>query len=206
MYENIYRYISVLIKYIYKMKKLLFLLTLLIGFNGYSQNEGEIVESKLVCKTVDEFTDKVTVSSVGMMLGYEDDGDMKSEGMLGMLFLNEKKGKILPSTFYLKVLGIKGCVEENSTLDVIFENGSKTQLVNWKDFDCEGKNYFSIKGKEELFKNNKIKGVKYTNKRNYDTMIVKKNMDEDTSSYLMNLLVELDKINNGELSVGICKE
>ena len=57
-----------------------------------------------------------------------------------------------------------------------------------------------------LFKNNKIKGVKYTNKRNYDTMIVKKNMDEDTSSYLMNLLVELDKINNGELSVGICKE
>ena len=188
------------------MKKLLFLLTLLIGFNGYSQNEGEIVESKLVCKTVDEFTDKVTVSSVGMMLGYEDDGDMKSEGMIGMLFLNEKNGKILPSTFYLKVLGIEGCVEENSTLDVIFENGEKTQLVNWKDFDCEGKNYFSIKGKEELFKNNKIKGVKYTNKRNYDTMIVKKNMDEDTSSYLMNLLVELDKINNGELSVGICKE
>ena len=107
MYENIYRYISVLIKYIYKMKKLLFLLTLLIGFNGYSQNEGEIVESKLVCKTVDEFTDKVTVSSVGMMLGYEDDGDMKSEGMLWMLFLNEEKGKItfnvgnnVPETLY----------------------------------------------------------------------------------------------------------
>lgn len=188
------------------MKKLLFSLTLLIGFNGYSQNEGEIVQSKLVCKNVDEFTDKVTVRSVGGMLGYEDDGNMKSEGMLGMLFLNEEKGKILPSTFYLQVLGIKGCVEENSTLDVIFEDGLKTQLVNWKDFDCEGKNYFSIKGKEELFKNNKIKGVKYTNKRNYDTMIVKKNIDEDNSSYLMNILVELDKINNGELSVGICKE
>lgn len=188
------------------MKKLFFLLTLLIGFSGYSQNEGEIVESKLVCKTVDEFDDKVTVSSVETMIGYEDGGDMRSEGMIGMLFLKEEKGKILPSTFYLKVLGIKGCVDEDSTLDVIFENGEKIQLVNWKDFDCEGKNYFSIKGKENLFKSSKIKGMKYTNKRNYDTMIVKQNLDDNTSSYLMNLLMELDKINNGELSVGICKE
>ena len=61
------------------MKKLLFLLTLLIGFSSYSQNEGEIVESELVCKTVDDFDDKVTVSSVEMMIGYEDGGDMRSE-------------------------------------------------------------------------------------------------------------------------------
>ena len=51
-----------------------------------------------------------------------------------------------------------------------------------------------------------IKAIKYTNKRNYDTMMVKTNMDEKGSSYIMNTLLELDKINNGEVSVGVCKE
>ena len=37
-------------------------------------------------------------------------------------------------------------------------------------------------------------------------MIVKTNMDEDGSSYLMNTLLELDKINNGEISADTCKE
>ena len=106
----------------------------------------------------------------------------------------------------MKFLGIKGCVDEGSTLDIIFENGEKTQLVNWKKFNCEGKNYFSLVGKEDLFKSSKIKGIKYTNKRNYDTMIVKTNMNEKGSSYIMNTLLELDKINNGEVSVGVCKK
>jgi len=188
------------------MKKILLSLTLLIGFSSYSQNEGEIIESKLICKTVDEFTDKVSVSTVETVILYEDGGDMRSEGLVAILFLNDDKGKIKQSTLYMKFLGIKGCVDEGSTLDVIFENGEKTQLVNWKDFDCEGKNYFSLKNKEDLFKNNKIKAIKYTNKRNYDTMIVKTNMDEKGSSYIMNTLLELDKINNGEVSVGVCKE
>lgn len=188
------------------MKKILFYVTLLIGFCGLSQNAEEIVESKLVCKSVDEFTDEVSVRSVKSFILYEDGGDMKSEGLFAMLFLKEKEGKILPSTLYMKFLGIKGCVDEGSTLDVIFENGEKTQLVNWNDFDCEGKNYFSLQDKEDLFKNNKIKAIKYTNKRNFDTMIVKTNMNEKGSSYLMATLLELDKINNGELSVGVCKK
>ena len=41
---------------------------------------------------------------------------------------------MLVSTFYLKVIGIEGCVDEGSTLDLIFENGEKTKLVNWNDF------------------------------------------------------------------------
>jgi len=124
-----------------------------------------------------------------------------------MLFLDEKKGKIIPSTFYVRVLGLSSaCVDEGSTLDIIFENGEKTQLVNWKDFDCEGKNYFNLKGKEDLFKNNRLKAIKYTNKRNYESMVVKTNMDENGSSYLVNTLLELDKINNGEMNLNICAE
>ena len=37
-------------------------------------------------------------------------------------------------------------------------------------------------------------------------MIIKTNMDEEGSSYLMNVLLEVDKINNGELSIGLCKK
>ena len=185
------------------MKNLLLLL-LIVGYSGYCQNEENIIESQLICKTVDEFTDKVSYSNIPSIILYKDGGDMKNEGLLAMLFLNEKNGKILPATFYMMVLGIDGCVDERSTLDVIFENGEKTQLVNWKDFDCKGKNYFSIKGKEELFKNNKLKAIKYTNKRNYETMVVKTNMNEEGSSYLMNILLELDKINSGEESIALC--
>ena len=189
-----------------KMNYLLLMLVLFVGFSSNAQNDQEIITSKLICKTVDEFTDKVSVSSIDMLIGYEDGGDMKTQGMLGMLFLNEKEGKIKPSSFYLKVLGIKGCVDKESTLDVIFENGEKTQLVNWKEFNCEAKNYFNISGKEDLFKSSKIKAVKYTNKRNYSSMIIKDNMDKRFSEYLMNILLEIDKINNAELTVGTCKD
>ena len=188
------------------MKKLLFLLTLLIGFSGYSQNETTINESKFVCKNVDEFTDKTSFSPTDSIVLYEDGGDMKTQGMVIMLFLKEENGKLLPSSLYLKVVGMGGCVDEGSTLDVIFENGEKTQLVNWNDFDCKGKNYFSLKNKNDLFKNSKLKAIKYTNKRSYKTMVIKANMDEEGSSYIMNTLLELDQINNGELSVGMCKE
>ena len=119
----------------------------------------------------------------------------------------EEEGKIDFSSFYVKVLGIKGCVDEGSTLDIIFENGEKTQLVNWKDFDCDGKNYFRLpKGKLDLFKSSSIKGYKYTNKRNYDTMISKDNLDDKGKNYLKNTLLEIDKINSGEVVVGMCKD
>ena len=57
----------------------------------------------------------------------------------------------------------------------------------------------------DLFKNTKIKAIKYTNKRNYDSMIVKENIGE-LSTYLMTVLNEMDKINSGELTVSICKD
>ena len=176
--------------------------SLLVFSFSYSQTE-----SSLICKTVDEFTDEVSYSTVDMMINYEDGGDMSSEGMIGILFLREKNGEIGVSTFYLKVVGIEGCVEEKSTLDIIFDNGEKLKLVNWKDFDCEGKNYFDIpNGKLDLFKSSGIKGYKYTNLRNYDTMISKDNLDDLGKNYIKNTLLELDKISNGEVVVGVCKE
>jgi hypothetical protein len=186
------------------MKKFHTFFLFLFSISIFSQSE-----SLIVCKTVDEFTDKVSLDS-GSAIVYEDGGDMKSEGMYVSAFLREStkkkdKGRIYVSTFYVQVLGIEGCVDEGATLDIIFENGEKTQLVNWNDFDCKGTNYFRLTGKEDLFKSTNIKAIKYTNKRNYDSMIVKENIG-DLSTYLKNVLIELDKINEGLSTVGICKE
>ncbi len=191
------------------MKKILLVIIILFSLNTFSQTEENKIEEKksestIICQTVDEFSDKKSVIVDSVVL-YEDGGDMKSEGMNVMLFLSEKKGKIELSTLYVKVVGIKGCVDIGSTLDIIFENGSKTQLVNWKKFNCEGKNYFEIKGKEDLFKSSNINAIKYTNKRNYNSMIVKENMGEEGKSYLKNILLEVDKINDGLLIVGKCE-
>ena len=174
---------------------------LLLPIIGICQNE-----STLICKTVDEFTDETSISAVDNIIMYEDGGDMKSEGMVAAAFLRvgDKSGKLEISTVYLKVLGIEGCVDKDSTLDIIFDNGEKTQLVNWNDFDCKGVNYFSLTNKENLFKSSGIKAIKYTNKRNYDTMIVKENIG-DFSSYLKNILLEIDRINNGEVTIPLCK-
>ena len=61
--------------------------SLIVFSFSYSQTE-----SSLICKRVDEFTDKVSYSTVDMMINYEDGGDMRSEGFVGILFLNEEKG------------------------------------------------------------------------------------------------------------------
>lgn len=186
------------------MKKIITAILLsAICMTGYSQDtdtitESKVIESKIVSKSVDEFTDKVTYYSKGIVL-YKDGGDMRTQGMIVEAFLKNKNGKLEIGTIYLKVAGMKGCVDKGSTLIVMFENGEKTTLTNWNSFNCKGVNYFSLVGKNDLFKNNKIKAIKYTNKRTYESMVVKNNMN---GSYIMDLFLELDKINRGELTVG----
>jgi hypothetical protein len=74
------------------MKKLL-LVFLLIGFNIYCQNDEKIIESNLICKKVDEFSDKVSYTTNNSLILYKDNGDMKNEGIFSMLFLKEEKEK-----------------------------------------------------------------------------------------------------------------
>ena len=189
------------------MKKLLFIAALFTGFASFSQTDEKTSESKLICKNIDEFTDKVTLSNLEVAVAYEDGGDMISEGMWSMLFLSESKnGTIEPSTLCIMVDGIEGWVDTGSTLDVIFENGEKIRLTNWKKFNCGGYNYFKLSEKNiDLFKTSKVKAVKYTNSRNYDTMVIKENIGE-MNSYLMDILLEIDKVNNKEVRLTNCVE
>jgi len=184
------------------MRKILFALSFFTVFNGFSQ-----AESVKICKSVDEFTDETKLTVSDYIVIYEDGGNMTNEGMVITLFLRKgKKNSIDLGSFYVRIEGGEGCVDTNSTLDVIFENGEKTRLLNWNEFDCSGDNYFRLSKKNiALFKSSKVKAIKYTNSRNYDTMVIKENI-EGMSSFLMDILLEVDKINSGELIVGLCKE
>ena len=75
-----------------------FKLLVLLSVYSYSQTE-----SSIVCKTVDEFSDKVSYDS-GNVIMYEDGGDMKTEGMVAMLFSEseEKKKGYVGFNFLLK--------------------------------------------------------------------------------------------------------
>ena len=56
------------------------------------------------------------------------------------------------------------------------------------------------------FKKSAIKELKYTNTHNYETMGFKKNLEEEAKTYIKDLLIEIGWINDGHMSVPICKE
>lgn len=172
---------------------------LMASITTFAQNE-----TTYLCKSVDEFTDEVSVSISEQVLMYMDGGDMKTEGMIMMLFVDDKKGVYKPSTLYLKVFSL-GCVDSGGTLDVILDNGEKFRLTNWKDFNCDGVNYFRLtKSNIDLLKSSTVKGLKYTNKRNYKSMVVKDNLESQAKEYIQTILNEVDALNNGEMTLITC--
>ena len=94
------------------------------------------------------------------------------------------------------------CPDEGNTIDIIFEDGTKTKLVNWKKFNCKKTTYFPF---NNLFKTRMLKAIRYTDKKEYKTLVIKKNMTESDKSYFIRLFSELDKINNKKLKVRIKK-
>jgi len=169
-----------------------------------SQETSINVNSELICKNIDEFTDKISIDS-GSIIWYEDGGDLNSQGMIAIPSLRDNNGVLSFSSLILTVYGMKGCVDKGSTLDIIFENGKKTRLVNWNDFDCKGTNYFKVSESQlYLFKSSNISGVKYTNKRSYESMISKDNFGSKEGSFLKKLFNEIDKINDKQIVVSNC--
>ena len=200
------------------MKNVLLVIIVLFSIKGFNQTEEseikevKIPEATMIKLVVDEFTDKESLRTTkeSRFIMYKDDGDMQTEGILVYVSLRKdarsKKGTIIPSLI-LGISGISNCYEKGSTLDVIFENGEKTQLVNWNKFNCKGVNYMDFNKKQiPLFRSNKIKAVKYTNKKDFASMIIRDNMTDEINSKLMEILNEVDKINRGEMTIGLRKE
>jgi|14BtaG_2_1085337.scaffolds.fasta_scaffold16630_3 hypothetical protein len=161
-------------------------------------------KSEIICKNIDEFTDEISIDS-GSIIWYEDGGDLNSQGMIVIPSLRYNNGVISFSSLILTVYGMKGCVDEGSTLDVIFENGKKTRLVNWNDFDCKGTNYFKVTENQlSVFKSSNISAVKYTNTRSYETMISKNSFGTKEGVFIKNVFNEIDKINDNQIAISTC--
>ena len=89
----------------------------------------------------------------------------------------------------------------------MFEGGEKIKLVNWNDFDCKGTNYFDLSDThKKLFKTNRIKGVRYTDKRDFQKVTIMENISDENKIFFIELLLEMDKINSGELTIGNCEK
>jgi hypothetical protein len=187
------------------MKKIFLVILSLFSFSISSQNN----ESEIICFSIDEFNDKKNVYASGF-IAYMDGGDLKSQGLLFSSSVKEKRDKI--NKYYsisVRPYGINKCVEKGSKLNIIFENGEKTVLTSWNDFNCQGMSLFNISVKQyKLLKKSKIKALKYTNVnlRSYQSIIVKENISDEISSYFLNLTTEIDKINNKELTIKECEK
>ena len=198
------------------MKKVLWLISFICSV-AYSQKDANSQsESKRVYIRVDKYTDKKTVKSIPVSFS-EDDGNTENRSVYVQLDIEEKNGKITPSHLYFW-LKDESCVNKGSTIHVAFDNGEKTKLVSHNDFNCDGENYFKLGDKADLFKKSNIKGIVYTNIINSDTWVFKEEFDEEEfmilhvkdylpiASYIKEVLTEIDKINEGTISMPMREE
>tara|TARA_R110001606_G_scaffold125295_1_gene258869 strand:+ start:286 stop:798 length:513 start_codon:yes stop_codon:yes gene_type:complete len=91
----------------------------------------------------------------------------KSKGVkLGIHYTTEGEFSFVTA----KLIGLGNCCENNKLI-ILFEDGSKINLVSWNDFDCEGNAYFSLTDtqKNKLAKL-PIKTVRVTNGYSYESI------------------------------------
>jgi hypothetical protein len=160
-----------------------------------------------MCESIDDFDDTRSLTSGGEIL-YEDGGDLKTKGMLFIGSTKKKKNKYQLGSIILQAVGLKSsCVDEGSTLDIIFENGEKIKLTSWNDFNCKGTSYFDLSDNHRKnFSESKIKAVRYTEKKSREKMTSKDEITKSNANYLYDLIKEINEVNLGNLSIARCED
>jgi hypothetical protein len=163
------------------MKKLLLLFLLFFySIFSYSQNNSDTTEQNKknleyyieYCK--DLMTDKEYAFGSKILM-CSDDG---KKGFSIRISWNYKKGKISYSGITVRSVGIGSCNEKDELI-FLFEDDSKYTLKAWNDFNCEGKSYFDLYYKYfDEFNNKKIKAIRFTNGRSYDSYTYKPTQKE----------------------------
>ncbi len=159
------------------MKKILLLVLLTFSTLSFGQE---------ICKLTDEFSDKVIYSvDKGVILKESSVKAFRLD-----VYLKEYNDKVIFSELMVKAVGV-GCVEKESTLVIIFENGEKTSFIGWNKFNCDGNMWASLTTKgEELLKTQKIKKIQFMNSSNYKTITTSVNPSDE--SFFINLFKKLE--------------
>lgn len=160
----------------------------------------------IMCESIDEFDDTRTLTS-GRQILFEDGGDLKTQGMVFMGIAQKKKNKYHLGSLIVQAVGLdSNCVDQGSTLDIIFENGEKIKLTSWNKFNCKGTSYFTLSDNHrKIFSESKIKAVRFTEKKSRDKMTSKTEITENNANYLPDLIKEIDAVNSGDLSLKVCE-
>lgn len=180
---------------------------LLLFIALFATSVGMAQTTQNVCKKVDPFDDSVSYSGISEVL-YADGKDMRTEGLIFYIYPTERGKKIVPSII-MKAAGMDKCVDEGSTLNIIFENGEKIEMVNWNDFDCDGTNYFRMptdRGELYLLETEPIKGMRYRNSRDYQSYTVLENMTDEAKTMFIGVLADIKAINDGTADVPLCED
>lgn len=161
--------------------------------------------TSIMCESIDEFDDTRTIVS-GREILFKDGGDLKTQGLVLMGATQKDKNKYYLGSLIIYAVGLESaCVDEGSTLDIIFENGEKIKLSSWNKFNCKSVSYFTLSDNHrKIFSQSKIKAVRYTEKRSRENMTSKDEITEKNANYLFDLIKEIDAVNKGELTMKVC--
>jgi hypothetical protein len=167
------------------MKKVLLVLTLVLGTlvsKAQSSNPIKLMYEK------DQFTDKEYLMTESDLL-------VTNDGKKGFKIyprFKKENGK-WDYSFIGGVSTIGNCFE-NDKIYIIFEDGSKFDMISWRDFNCKGEIGFDLNGKfrEDLSK--PMKGIKFQNGRDYSSF-EKIFTNPNDKNYFINIFKALDEYN-----------
>jgi hypothetical protein len=86
--------------------------------------------AKLVIQKTDRVTGNQSRAMSEPILVSKDD----SKGIILNIY-ESKQGQI---TFYIKPVGASNCIEEGQKVNILFRDGTRTELLNASSFNCDG--------------------------------------------------------------------
>lgn len=156
------------------MKNLILGALLLLSTFSISQNNLKLFYTK------DVMTDKEYITPSEYLLCSEDG---KKGFIIKTTFDISKSGIIQYSGFIIQSAGIGGCMENDEVI-ILFEDGTKISSKSWNDFNCKGVSYFDLYQKLLKDLNKKIKAIRLTNGRSYESYTYELKTDDEKNYFI----------------------
>ena len=80
--------------------------------------------------------------------------------------------------------GVGSCME-NDRLIILFEDNTKVELKSWQNFNCKGTSYFDLHSKELENLNKRVKAIRLTNGRSYESYTFETKTEEEKNYFII---------------------
>lgn len=142
------------------MKKVILILALALGaINLHAQSDSTFMYY---------FTDEM--SEVTYYIPSSDLIVANTERTKGVKFGFHINDKVEFSFITATLIGLGNCNEKDKMI-ILFEDGSKINLVSWNDFNCEGRAYFNLNAaQKQKLSTIPVKTIRVTNGDSYESI------------------------------------